>query len=589
MKSRILTTVALLILAVAQTAQLRTVRGDQSSGGPNRVADQPQRFINVEGADLKVRVEAAIKLARSRPQQSPFWVAYSFDVRPGVAVDPNVNVFNGSMTSLGSVTLFFGNSGGVPIETRNLGVFALLQPSDNSITRMEVYNLERQREYSGYPVYWLGRAGNQESLDHLRMIAESNSTRNVSEHATAAIGMHDAPQVVPVLKELVRKSPVTDVRADAIFWLGFAGGEQVFLADIVRNEREDMKVREAAAAAVGRGREAAVLPLLRDLYGQVTNRDVKEQLLRSIGKNEGQKAAADFLLKVAKTDADRELREAAIRMLGRLPGTQGALAGIVRDEQEQADVREAAVQTIARSQDAGAVPILEGLYKSVANSNVRESIINAVVKNPDQSAAKAFLVQIAKNDSSRELREGAVSRLGRLPGTQSMLAEIARSENESENVRQAAVSAITRSGDSTALSTLQDLYGSVSSREVKQQIVGAIAKNPDQDAALVFLVKVAEGDPSRELREQAISRLSRFSSAPSLEALTRIASSDADVELQAQAVMAISKRPNDEAVPLLIQLAKTHSRSEVREMAIRRLSKSNDERAKEFVRQLLTK
>ena len=589
MKSRVLTTFALLALAVGQNDHLRIVNGDQSSDGSKPVAGQPQRFINVDGPDLKSRVEAAIKLARSRPQQSPFWIAYSFDVRPGVAVDPNVTSFNGNMTSLGSVTLFFGNTGGPSIETRNLGVFALLQPSDNSITRVEVFNLERTREYSGYAVYWLGRAGNQESLDHLRAISESNSAKNVAENATAAIGMHDATQVAAVLKDLVRKVSMVDVRASAIFWLGFAGGEQTFLAELVRNEREDMKVREAAAAAIGRNREPAVLPLLRDLFGQVTNRDVKETLLRSIGKNENQKAAADFLLKAAKSETDRGLREAAIRMLGRLPGTQGALADIVRNEQEQSDVREAAVQTIARGQDPGAVSMLESLYKSVANANVRESIINAAVKSQDQSAGMAFLVHIARNDSSRELREQAVSRLGRMPGTQSLLTEIARSENESENVRQAAVSAITRSGDATAMSTLQELYGSVGNREVKQQIVSAISRNPDQERALGFLIKVVDSDPSRELREQAISRLGKFPSARSLEALTRVANSDADVGLQEQAVMAISKRPNDEAVPLLIEFAKTHSNGQVREMAIRRLSRSDDERAKQFVRQLILK
>ena len=332
-----------------------------------------------------------------------------------------------------------------------------------------------------------------------------------------------------------------------------------------------------------------MLPLLRDLYGQVTSRDLKEQILHSIGKNESQKPAADFLLKVAKTEGDRELREAAIHMLGRLPGTQAALAEIARNEQEHSDVREAAVQTISRSQDPGAVSTLESLYKSVANSNVRQSIINAIGRNQDQQAATNFLVQIAKNDSSSELREEAVSRLGRLPGTQSLLAEIVRSENERENVRQAAVSAITRSGDSTALSTLQELYVSVGNKEVKEQIVGTISRNQDQEGALGFLIKVAESDSSREMREQAISRLSRFSSPRSLEALTRIANSDGDIELQEQAVMAISKRPNDEAVPLLIQTAKTHPRSEVREMAVRRLSRSDDERAKEFVKQLLTK
>jgi hypothetical protein len=65
---------------------------------------------------------------------------------------------------------------GSKIETRNLGVFLLHEPSDGSITRVEVYNLDRQREYSGYPVYWLGRAGNEESLSLLKALVESNQS-----------------------------------------------------------------------------------------------------------------------------------------------------------------------------------------------------------------------------------------------------------------------------------------------------------------------------------------------------------------------------------------------------------------------------
>ena len=589
MKSRMFTTIALVALAIGQNAHVRTVSGNQSIPGSTRVTGQAQPFINVEGADLKSKMEAATKLARSRPQQSPFWLAYSFDVRPGVAVDPGGTSFNGNMTNFGSVTLFFGSSGGVPVETRNLGVFLLLEPSDNSITRIEVYNLERQREYSGYQVYWLGRGGNQESLDHLKLIAESNRTKSIAEHATAAIGLHDAGQVAPLLKELVRKSSINDVRSAAIFWLGFTGGEQTFLAEIVRNEQENRDVREAAVAAIGRGREAAVLPVLQSLYSQVTHRDIKEQIINSIAKNDDKKAAVDFLSKVAKADGDRGLREAAVHRLGRLPGTQGFLADIVRNEQELPGVREAAIHAIGKSDDPKAISTLESLFKSVANSSVRENIVNVIAKNRDQSAAMSFLVQIAKNDPSRELREGAVSRLGRLPGTQTLLTEIAGNEAENEGVREAAVSAIAKSGDAVSFSTLQGLYGSVGNQQVKEQIINAISKNQDREAALGFLIKVSEGDSRRELREQAISRLSRFPSPLSLEALARIAGSDGDSGVQEQAVMAISKRPSEEAVPLLIQIAKTHPRQETREVAIRRLGKSDDERAKEFIRQLLSK
>ena len=49
-----------------------------------------QSFTAVEGADLMARLEAAQTRARAR--QTPYWSAYTFDVRPGVAV--HVNAFN---------------------------------------------------------------------------------------------------------------------------------------------------------------------------------------------------------------------------------------------------------------------------------------------------------------------------------------------------------------------------------------------------------------------------------------------------------------------------------------------------------------
>src|SRR5215210_4015913 len=281
---------AMAVVALAAIAQsISGSRTDASAQAVNQ-SNQTQQFINVDGADLKSKLDAAMKMARSRSPQSPFWVAYSFDVRPGIGVDPDVGSFNGNMTTYGGTTIFFGTSNGVAVETRNLGVFALVQPADNSVSRIEVYNLERKREYSGYPVYWLGRASNQESLDHLKNIAQSNATKRAAENAAMAIGMHDAAQVPALLKDFARRSSIKDVRTAAIFWLGFTGGEQAFLADIVRNEQEQEDVRESAAAAIGRSRDAAALTLLQSLYGQVTNRDVKEQLINSIGKNDDQKA-----------------------------------------------------------------------------------------------------------------------------------------------------------------------------------------------------------------------------------------------------------------------------------------------------------
>ena len=46
---------------------------------------QREGFIPVEGANLKSKLDLAVKQGRTK--QTRFWTAYSFDVRPGVAVE----------------------------------------------------------------------------------------------------------------------------------------------------------------------------------------------------------------------------------------------------------------------------------------------------------------------------------------------------------------------------------------------------------------------------------------------------------------------------------------------------------------------
>src|SRR5215216_6126174 len=62
-----------------------------------------QSFTTVEGADLMAKLEAA--QARARTRQTPYWSAYTFDVRPGIAVDPGIGQFNGTMNTFGDTAV----------------------------------------------------------------------------------------------------------------------------------------------------------------------------------------------------------------------------------------------------------------------------------------------------------------------------------------------------------------------------------------------------------------------------------------------------------------------------------------------------
>ena len=143
-------TKAALMLLLLFAAQSQT---------PN-IARPPQGFTNVEGANLKSRLGSAIKLGAAR--QGRFWVAYTFAVRPGVAFDAEV------IGSRGSAIVINGAVVGAQLETRNLGVFLLHEGSGGSVLRAEIYNLNRPRDYAGYPVYWIGHGPGNESLPLLR-------------------------------------------------------------------------------------------------------------------------------------------------------------------------------------------------------------------------------------------------------------------------------------------------------------------------------------------------------------------------------------------------------------------------------------
>ena len=150
---------------------------------------------------------------------------------------------------------------------------------------MEVYNLERKREYSGYPVYWLGRANNEESLNYLRAIAAATPLDRLSERAVLGIALHDDARVAGMLKNFVSTSSNQRIRSSAVYWLGQVGGEQTFLAGLVRNETEEIKLRRSAAHAIGQSRERGTIPMLQGLYETVKDVEVRQSVISAAGHN----------------------------------------------------------------------------------------------------------------------------------------------------------------------------------------------------------------------------------------------------------------------------------------------------------------
>ena len=364
---------------------------------------QREGFIPVEGTSFRQKLDAAISRGRANSGQPRFWAAYAFDVRPGIAVD--LEIHNGNGTTIINGTSFSTDS---KIETRNLGVFLLYDAGASVPQRVEVYNLDRAREYSGYPVYWMGRAGNEESLNFLKGLTESNQANRVAEHAVAALAIHDDQRVDPMLEDLVRRSNIEKVRSTAVFWLGQTPGHHPLLAEIVRNEQENTSLRKEAAFSMGAGHDPAAMSTLQNIYGSISNREVKKQIIfaASITGNDKRSAANDrsdeegvtFLIKVAETDADRELKKQALFWLGQKAGKRSldALGKTIDSNDADTEVQKQAVFAISQRPKDEAVPLLIKIAKTHAKPAVRKQAIFWLGQTGDERALEFFKEILSK-------------------------------------------------------------------------------------------------------------------------------------------------------------------------------------------------
>lgn len=360
---------------------------------------QHKNFIPVEGANLRARIESAVAAGRANAPGGRFWVAYQFEARPGVAVDFEVvDGTGGVYISMDGASMMFDSR----YETRELGVFLLFETQRDLFTRVEVYNLQRTREFGGYPVYWAGRIGNEESLNYLKSIIDSPSpeTNRLADHATFAIALHDDAQVESILTSLIRKPIAEPIRSRAIYWLGYTPESQAkntLLAEIARNTQEDSDARQQAMSALGMSRAATTLPVLQNFYETMTSRELRRRALGGIAHNDNRDGAATYLIRVAGTDKDFELRKSAISALGRVSGEKAldALTSTL-DSDPDTEIQRQAVMAIGRRQREEAIPILIRTARSHPKMPVRKQAVQILGQTGDERAVALFRELLSK-------------------------------------------------------------------------------------------------------------------------------------------------------------------------------------------------
>jgi HEAT repeat protein len=364
------------------------------------VVGQTKNFTPVDGATLKAKLDNAITSGKANAPGGRFWVGYQFEVRPGVAVDFEiVDSAGGIYISSDGTSMMFDPKH----ETRELGLFLLFDVQRDSFTRADIYNLRRTHEFSNYPVYWAGRITNEESLNYLKSIVDSPApeVNRLAERALFAIALHDDARVDPILIDIIRRPAAEPLRSRAIYWLGNTPettAKNTLFIEIVRNNQESQDVRNAAMSALAMSRSAAALPLLQNLFETMTTHELKRRALTGIARNDNSDAAATYIIRVAETEKDLELRKSAIANLGRIAGQKslGALTSTV-DNDVEVELQKQAVIAIGRRSKDEAVPILIRTARNHPKMAVRKLAIQMLGQTGDERAVAFFRELLSKD------------------------------------------------------------------------------------------------------------------------------------------------------------------------------------------------
>ena len=347
-----------------------------NSGGATM---QGAGFIQVEGPTLNTRFENALAKARAASGQTPFWIGYSFDLKPGTAVDLNITGPDGSKTYVAVA------SGKLEprYETRNAGVFFEYGPDGSSVSRVELYNLDAARAFK-YPVYWLGKAGDDESLGLLKAVLASTGKSSASERLVDAIGLHKSREVEPILKEVFSTSGLLEVRKKALFWLGSFEGSKDLLLQVAQNGQENVEIRKQAVEGVGRGDSSQAISSLESIYDSKKSPDLKVKIIEEASRNANPDVAVTFLFKVAESERDYNVRQVAISYLARMAGDRSlASGGTGNGNDEETQLQLHAISAILQRPATEAVPFLIEMAKTNPKPLVRERAIRSLASIQD--------------------------------------------------------------------------------------------------------------------------------------------------------------------------------------------------------------
>jgi ribosomal protein L10 len=227
------------------------------------------------------------------------------------------------------------------------------------IMDVELIDLDNTYDFTDEPIFWLGDGETEESIRFLEKEFDSGDEK-LRKTLVFVISTHDHASAYDFLHRVALGNYETEVRENAIFWLG--------------NSKDERSLKD-----------------LKAIYKKVDEDKLKKQVVFAFQMSDRPEAIQE-LIHIAKKDNDQKIRKEAIFWLGQKASEEcvKVLKDVVDDSDEETKVKESAVFAISQLPQEKSVPMLIDIARTNKNPKVKKQAIFWLGQTDDEAALKFF-------------------------------------------------------------------------------------------------------------------------------------------------------------------------------------------------------
>lgn len=408
----------------------------------------------------------------------------------------------------------------------------------------------------------------------------------------------------------------------ALYWYGYSLQKQGLKEDaqkplirLVENHPNSSWRREADALLVVLGRQ--------DKVNEALNRDnceIKILALQSLFQADKERAIT-FVTEVLKATPTQcpGLQSAAVSLLGSHAGPRAVpmLLEIARTNPDL-KLRLTAIKRLGEQHNDAVADELIKLYDADRTKEVRVQALRALAETRSPRGA-AKIIEVARAGDDLAIRQWAIRYMADLRGDNNALEELIRiyDADKTKEIRVQILRALAEREDARARAKLLDvaragetpeirieairrladrgrmsmddlftLYGSETNVQIKQGLLRAFSDAQDPRAQ-TKLLEIARGNDPMDLRVYAIRQLGNKDDEVTVNQLISMYDGEQNLQVRGALLRAFGDSKQKSAVRKLMLIARNDQSVELRKIAVRYLGESKDPEALKFLEELL--